>query len=170
MPDQARLNGIMTDLLNDDVYLDFHIPFELNIEAASSQLARWLTEEESASAFSVVGVFSCSTNTNLLQNALDPSLGRDLRLFVHLTTHLYTTGMQGGYQQYTDHEIRSVRDCVGKRLLSALDPLLRPSEIEAAEDKLAKLRSLFLLLLGTIVGMRYTCSEVRIIDMRPGMF
>jgi len=166
MPEQARVDSIMTDLLNDDVYLDFHIPFELNVEAASSQLARWLTEEESASAFSVVGVFSCSTNTNLLQNALDPNLGRDLRLFVHLTTHLYTTGMQGGYQQYTDQEIRSVRDCVGNRLLMALDPLLRPTEIEAAEDKLAKLRSLFLLLLGTIVGMRYTCSEVRLCNLR----
>jgi hypothetical protein len=106
MPDQGRIDNIMNDLLNDDVYLDFHIPFELNVEAASSQLARWLSDDEAASAFSVVGVFSCSTNTNLLQNALDPSLGRDLRLFVHLTTHLYTTGMQGGYQQYTDQEIR----------------------------------------------------------------
>jgi hypothetical protein len=157
---QVRIDNIMKDLLNDDVYLDFHIPFELNVEAASSQLARWLSDDEAASAFSVVGVFSCSTNTNLLQNALDPNLGRDLRLFVHLTTHLYTTGMQGGYQQYTDQEIRDVRDCVGNRLLMALDPLLRPSEIEASENKLAKLRSLFLLLLGTIVGMRYTCSEV----------
>lgn len=96
----------------------------------------------------------------MLQNALDPSLAKHLRLFVHLTTHLYTTGIQGGYEQYTDEEIRSVRDCVGDRLLRALDPLVRPSEIEASEDKLAKLRSLFLLLLGTVVGMRYTCSDV----------
>jgi hypothetical protein len=161
MPAPARIDSITADLLNDDVYLDFHIPFELNVEAASSQLARWLTDEESASAFSVVGVFSCSTNTSLLQNALDPRLGRDLRLFVHLTTHLYTTGMQGGYQHYSEEEIRSVRDNVGHRLLMALDPLLRPSEIEATQDKIAKLRALFLLLLGTIVGMRYTCSEVR---------
>ena len=96
-----------------------------------------------------------------MQNALDPSLLRHLRLFVHLTTHLYTTGMQGGYEDYTDEEIRSVRDCVGDRLLKALDPLVRPADIEASMDKLAKLRSLFLLLLGTIVGMRYTCSDVR---------
>lgn len=150
----------MNDLLNDDVYLDFHIPFALNVEAASSHLAKWLSEDDSPSTFSVVGVFSCSSNTNLLQNALDPNLARDLRLFVHLTTHLYTTGMQGGYQEYTDEEVQSVRDCVGNRLLLALDPLVRPSEIEASEDKLGKLRSLFLLLLGTIVGMRYTCSEV----------
>ena len=68
--------------------------------------------------------------------------------------------MQGGYEDYTDEEIRSVRDCVGDRLLRALDPLVRPAEIEASEDKLAKLRSLFMLLLGTVVGMRYTCSDV----------
>ncbi|KAJ4357879.1 uncharacterized protein N0V89_002456 [Didymosphaeria variabile] len=73
-----------------------------------------------------------------------------LRLFVHLTTHLYTTGMQAGYDVYTDEEIRSVRDCVGDRLLRALDPLVRPTEIEASEDKLSKLRSVFLLLLGTV--------------------
>lgn len=152
----------MDDLLNDDVHLDFHIPFSLNVDAASSHLAQWLSDDDAPATFSVVGVFSCSSNTNMLQNALDPSLGRDLRLFVHLTTHLYTTGMQGGYQDYTDEEIHSVRDCVGNRLLKALDPLLRPSEIEASQDKLAKLRSLFLLLLGTIVGMRYTFPEVSV--------
>lgn len=140
--------------------MDFHIPFALNVEAASAHLASWLSDDHAQSSFSVVGVFSCSTNTSLLQNALDPNLGRDLRLFVHLTTHLYTTGMQGGYQQYSDEEIRSVRDCVGNRLLLALDPLLRPSELEASEDKLGKLKSLFLLLLGTTVGMRYTCPDV----------
>ncbi|KAF1955603.1 hypothetical protein CC80DRAFT_505477 [Byssothecium circinans] len=160
VPNQARINSIMTDLLNDDVHLDFHIPFALNVEAASSHLSRWLSDDDSPSTFSVVGVFSCSSNTNLLQNSLDPSLARDLRLFVHLTTHLYTTGMQGGYQEYTDGEIQSVRDCVGNRLLTSLESLLRPSEIEASEDKLGKLRSLFLLILGTVVGMRYTCPEV----------
>jgi hypothetical protein len=70
--------------------------------------------------------------------------------------------MQGGYDDYTEEEIRSVRDCVGNRLLKALDPLVRPADIEASENKLAKLRSLFLLLLGTIVGMRYTCSDVSV--------
>ncbi|KAF2872673.1 hypothetical protein BDV95DRAFT_393082 [Massariosphaeria phaeospora] len=158
--DQARISNIMEDLLQDDVSLDFHIPFALNVEAASSHLASWLSDDYAPPTFSVVGIFSCSTNTNLLENALDPSLGRDLRLFVHLTTHLYTTGMQGGYQEYTHEEIRSVRDCVGNRLFRTLDPLLRPSEIEASEDKLSKLRSLFLLLLGITVGMRYTLGDV----------
>ncbi|KAF2636031.1 hypothetical protein P280DRAFT_553362 [Massarina eburnea CBS 473.64] len=160
LPHQSRINSIMADLLNDDVHLDFHIPFALNVEAASSHLSKWLSEDDSPSTLSVVGVFACSSNTNLLQNALDPGLARDLRLFVHLTTHLYTTGMQGGYQEYTDEEIQSVRDCVGNRLLMALDPLLRPCEIEASKDKLGKLRSLFLLILGTVVGLRYTCPEV----------
>lgn len=140
--------------------LDFHIPFALNVDAASAHLASWLCDDYAPGTFSVVGVFSCGTNTSLLQNALDPSLGRDLRLFVHLTTHLYTTGMQGGYHQYTDLEIQSVRDVVGNRLLSALDPLLRPTELEGSEDKLGKLKSLFLLLLGVTVGMRYTCPDV----------
>lgn len=160
MLNRNRIQTIIADLLHDDVYLDFHIPFALNGEEASSHLSKWLWEEDSPSTFSLVGVFSCSSNTNMLQNALDPSLTRDLRLFVHLTTHLYTTGMQGGYNDYTDLEIQSVRDCVGNRLLTALDPLLRPSEIEASEDKLGRLRSLFLLLLGTVVGMRYICPEV----------
>ncbi|KAF2662215.1 hypothetical protein K491DRAFT_753337 [Lophiostoma macrostomum CBS 122681] len=160
MPDQIRVNQILDDLLDDDVYLDFHLPWDLNVDAASALLASWLSDDHSPSTFSVVGVFSCSTNTNLLKNSLDPALARDLRLFVHLTTHLYTTGMQGGYQEYTDDEIRSVRDCVGNRLLQALDPLLRPTELEGTEDKLAKLKSLFLLLLGTTVGMRYTCPDL----------
>lgn len=159
----SRIETILTDLLDDDVYLDFHIPFALNVEAASAHLASWLSDDRAPSSFSVVGVFSCSTNTNLLENALSPNLGKDLRLFVHLTTHLYTTGMQGGYQQYRDEEIQIVRDCVGRRLLLALDPLVRPTELEAAEDKLGKLKSLFLLLLGTVVGMRYTCQDVRLV-------
>jgi hypothetical protein len=150
----------MMDLLNDDVHLDFHVPFALNVEAASSHLSRWLSDDDSPSTFSVVGVFSYSSNTNLLQNSLDPGLARDLRLFVHLTTQLYTTGMQGGCSEYTDEEVKSVRDTVGNRLLTALDRLLRPSEIEASGDKMGKLRSLFLLILGTVVGMRYTCPEV----------
>ncbi|KAF2787706.1 hypothetical protein K505DRAFT_123005 [Melanomma pulvis-pyrius CBS 109.77] len=160
VPDQGRIEYIIGDLLDDDVHLDFHIPFALNVEAASSHLASWLSDDHSESNFSVVGVFSCSTNTSLLENALDPNLGKDLRLFVHLTTHLYTTGMQGGYQEYSDEEICSVRDFVGNRLLLAFDALLRPSELEVSEDKLSKLRSLFLLILGTTVGMRYTCPEV----------
>ncbi|KAK7181534.1 hypothetical protein PSPO01_12424 [Paraphaeosphaeria sporulosa] len=157
---QHRIDSIIDHLSIDDVYLDFHIPFALNVDAASSHLARWLAEDDASPSLSVIGVFSCSSNTNLLHNALDPNLARYLRLFVHLTTRLYTTGMQGGYEHCTDEEIRSVRDCVGDRLLRALDPLVRPNEIEASEDKLVKLRSLFLLLLGTVVGMRYTCSDV----------
>jgi hypothetical protein len=159
------MDAILSDLLEDDVSLDFHIPFALNVEAASAHLASSLCDDSAAPTFSVVGVFSCSTNTSLLQNALDTSLGKDLRLFVHLTTRLYTTGMQGGYQQYTDEEIQNVRDCVGNRLLLALDPLLRPSELEASEDKLSRLKSLFLLLLGTTVGMRYTCLNVSLSHM-----
>jgi hypothetical protein len=165
MLDQGRIEYIVNDLRDDDVHLDFHIPFALNVEAASSQLASWLSDDRAESNFSVVGVFSCSTNTSLLQNALDPNLAKDLRLFVHLTTHLYTTGMRGSYQEYTDEEIRSVRDYMGNRLLLAFDTLLRPSELEATEDKLSKLKSLFLLILGTTVGMRYTCPEVGTLDL-----
>ncbi|KAF1975937.1 hypothetical protein BU23DRAFT_566147 [Bimuria novae-zelandiae CBS 107.79] len=157
---RPRIDAIIDNLSSKDVYLDFHIPFALNVEAASSHLTRWLSEDDPSSAYSVFGIFSCSSNADLLQNSLDPGLARYLRLFVHLTTHLYTTGMQGGYEDYTDEEIRSVRDCVGDKLLKAIDPLVRPADIEASEDKLAKLRSLFLMLLGTIVGMRYTCSDV----------
>ncbi|KAF2732442.1 hypothetical protein EJ04DRAFT_578393 [Polyplosphaeria fusca] len=160
LSDSSRIEGALSDLLKDDVYLDFHIPFELNVEAASTHLASWLSEDSGSTTFSVVGVFSCSTNTNLLVNALDPSLGRDLRLFVYLTTHLYTTDYQEGYLSYTSEEIQSVRDCVAKRLLQALDPLVRPSELEASENKIGKLRALFLLLLGMMVGMRYTCPEI----------
>jgi hypothetical protein len=159
-PNQTIIHQILNDPMDDCVYLDFHIPFALNAEAASSQLAQWLSGDGNSSALSVVGVFSCTTHTNLMENSLDPKLGRDLRLFVSLTIQLYTTGMQGDYQQYTEQEIQSVRDYVGNRLLSALDPLLRPSEIEASQQKLSKLRSIFLLLLGTIVGLRYTCPEV----------
>jgi hypothetical protein len=162
--DQGRIDHIINDLHDDDVQLDFHIPFALNVEAASSQLASWLSDDRAESKLSVVGVFSCSTDTSLLQNSLDPNLTKDLRLFVHLTTHLYTTGMQGGYQEYTDEEIRSVRDFVGNRLLLAFDTLLRPSELEATENKLSKLKSLFLLILGTTVGMRYTYPEVSVLD------
>jgi hypothetical protein len=156
------MDSIIDHLSNEDVYLDFHIPFALNTDAASSHITRWLSEGDVSPSYSVFGIFSCSSNADLLQNALDPRLARYLRLFVHLTTHLYTTGMQGGYDDYTEEEIRSVRDCVGNRLLKALDPLVRPADIEASENKLAKLRSLFLLLLGTIVGMRYTCSDVSV--------
>lgn len=159
---QSRIDSIIHHLSNEDVYLDFHIPFALNADAASSHITRWLSEEDVSPSYSVFGIFSCSSNADLLQNALEPSLARHMRLFVHLTTHLYTTGMQGGYDNYTEEEIRSVRDCVGDRLLKALEPLVRPADIEASENKLAKLRSLFLLLLGTIVGMRYTCSDVSV--------
>ncbi|KAF2466958.1 uncharacterized protein BDR25DRAFT_395489 [Lindgomyces ingoldianus] len=159
-PDQKHIEWIMEDLLDDDVSLDFHIPFALNVEAASAHLASWLSDDDAPSTFSVVGVFSCSTNTNLLEHELDPNLGKDLRLFVHLTTHLYTTDMQGGYREYSDEEIQSVRDFVGQRLLLALDTLLRPSELEATGEKLGKLKALFLLILGTTVGMRYTCPEI----------
>ncbi|KAF2117854.1 hypothetical protein BDV96DRAFT_644191 [Lophiotrema nucula] len=157
--DQGRVDAVMADLLGDDVYLDFHIPFALNVEAASTHLASWLSDDGGPSTFSVVGIYSCSTNTNLLQNALDPSLGRDLPLFVHLTTHLFTTGVRGGYQKYTDLEILSVRNWVGRRLLLSLDSLLRPSELEAPGDKLGRLKALFLLLLGTTVGMKYTVVD-----------
>ncbi|PVI06851.1 hypothetical protein DM02DRAFT_609239 [Periconia macrospinosa] len=158
--DQSRIQTVVADLLNDDVYLDFHIPFALNADEASSHFSKWLTEEDSPSTFSLVGVFSCSSNTNMIQNALDPSLTRDLRLFVHLSTHLYTTGMQGAQHGFTEGEIQTIRDCVGNRLLTALDPLLRTSELEAPVNKLGRLRSLFLVILGTIVGMRYICPEV----------
>ncbi|CAI6338732.1 unnamed protein product [Periconia digitata] len=166
--DQNRFQTILTDLSNSDVYLDLHIPFALNADGASSHLSQWLSGEGSTTTFSLVGVFSCSSNTKLLQNALDPSLARDLRLFVHLTTHLHTTGMQGGYHEYTEEDIQIVRDCIGNRLLTALDPLLRPLEIEASEDRLGRLRSLFLLLLGTVVGVRYTCPEASEANFAPG--
>jgi hypothetical protein len=131
LPDALRIEDIMPTLLSDDVHLDFHIPFELNVDAASAHLACWLSEDSGTSTFSVVGVFSCSTNANLLEYALDPGLGRDLRLFVFLTTYLYTTDGQENMRNYTSGEIKTIRDCVGKRLLHALDPLVRPSELEA---------------------------------------
>ena len=160
MSNESRIQYIINDLLDNDVQLDFHIPFALNADAASSHLASWLSDGHSKSTFSVVGVFLCSTNTDLLENALELNLCKDLRLFVHLTTHLYTTGMQSGYQEYSDEEICSVRDFVGNRLLIAFDALLRPAELEASPEKLSKLKSLFLLILGTTVGMRYICPEV----------
>ena len=93
------------NIIDFTVYSNPHIPFSLNVEAASAHLASWLSDDCGDSTFSVVGVFSCSTNTNLLENALDPALGKDLRLFVHLTTRLYNTGMRAGHQKYSDQEM-----------------------------------------------------------------
>lgn len=61
---------------------------------------------------------------------------------------------------YTDAKIEAVCDHVASRLLLSLDPLLRHAELEASVEKIGRLKPLFLLLLGTTVGIRYACPKV----------
>ena len=46
------------ELMDDDVHLDFSIPFEWNIDDASKRIALWLTGDSQSPAFSIVGLLS----------------------------------------------------------------------------------------------------------------
>jgi len=65
-----------------------------------------------------------------------------------------------GYRNYSVDETRSVRGYAGTQVLFALDSLLKPLRLEASDKKLEKMKTIFLILLGTVVAAKYTPAEV----------
>ena len=68
--------------------------------------------------------------------------------------------MVAGYRNYSVNETRSVRDYAGTQVLFALDSLLKPLRLEASDKKIEKMKTLFLILLGTVLATKYTPVEV----------
>ena len=147
-------------LMDDDVHLDFSIPFEWNIDDASKGIALWLTDDSQPPAFSIVGLLSSARFHEMLSQAVDPRLSGHFRVLIHLASLLHTTGMVAGYRNYSVDETRSVRDYAGTQVLFALDSLLKPLRLEASDKKLEKMKTIFLILLGTVVAAKYTPVEV----------
>ena len=61
-------------LMDDDVHLDFGIPFEWNINDASKRIALWLTDDSQSPAFSIVGLLSSARFYEMLGQAVEPHL------------------------------------------------------------------------------------------------
>jgi hypothetical protein len=110
-------------LMDDDVYLDFGIPFEWNIDDASGRIALWLTDDSQSPAFSIAGLLSSARFHKMLSQAVEPHLSGYFRVLIHLASLLHTTGMAAGYRNYSVDETRSVRDYAGTQVLFALDSL-----------------------------------------------
>ena len=147
-------------LMDDDVHLDFDIPFEWNIDDASKRIALWLTDDSQTPAFSIVGLLSSARFHEMLGQAVEPHLSGHFRVLIHLASLLHATGMVAGYRNYSVDEACSVRDYAGTQVLFALDSLLKPLRLEASDKKLEKKKTIFLILLGTVVAAKYTPVEV----------
>jgi hypothetical protein len=147
-------------LMDDDVHLDFGIPFEWNINDASKRIALWLTEDSQSPTFSIVGLLYSARFHKMLGQAVEPHLSGQFRVLIHLASLLHATRMVAGYRNYSVDETRSVRDYADAQVLFAPDSLLKPLCLEASDKKLEKIKTIFLILLGTVTAAKYTPAEV----------
>jgi len=53
-----------------------------------------------------------------------------------------------------------IRDYVGDSTLGMMESLVKPAQLEASPQKYEKLKAVFLLILGTLVAVRYTSLDV----------
>lgn len=60
--------------MDDNVHLDFGIPFEWNIDDASKRISLWLTDDSRSPAFSIVGLLSSARFHEALGQAVEPYL------------------------------------------------------------------------------------------------
>jgi hypothetical protein len=126
LPDPARLRGLMAELGNESIKLDFPLPFDMNIDESSTYLARWLTDDSTHSKISLIGLFSTSEISNLIHEAVGEPLGESLRLMVHLTTQILVNFRNIEYRGTSLGDLRMLRDHAGHEILSALDQRLKP--------------------------------------------
>jgi len=70
--------------MDDDVHLDFGIPFEWNIDGASKRIALWLTDDSQSPAFSIVGLLSSARFHEMLGQAVELHLSGQFRVLIHL--------------------------------------------------------------------------------------
>jgi len=158
MLSSALVEPLIQNVDGTNVCLDFQIPFELNIDMASKHIGQWLTNDFNSSDFSVVGIFSSVEFTALLCRYVDPTLSRNLRLLVYLTTYLFVVDDPLPSTDVMRANMITLRDHVGNSVLGMVESLLKPAHLEASNSE--KLQAVFLLILGTIVAVRYTLLDV----------
>ncbi|KAH7394831.1 hypothetical protein BKA66DRAFT_285839 [Pyrenochaeta sp. MPI-SDFR-AT-0127] len=164
--DPARLRGLMAQLGNESINLDFQFPFEMNIDESSAYLARWLIDYSAHSKISLIGLLSTSEFSNLINDAVGEPLGESLRLMVHLTTQISGSSENTEYRGTPLGDIRMMRDHAGCQILSTLDERLKPQQLEISPNKLTNLKGLFLLVLGTAVATRYAFTNTPANDIQ----
>lgn len=157
---------ILEGLQCHDVHLDFKVPFAMNIKETAESLASWLTDDSSASSFSIVGLLSSSGFTKVLNQAFSEQISQDVRLLVQLTSHLFTDGIHAKFGNHTVKEIELVRDYVGRRVLVAANAFLAPQKLKVIRKEPRMLRGAFLLAFSIAVALGYTIGAVRSVGTR----
>ena len=156
-PSQSKFAGFSEarhNLLAEPTQLHFRGLIQWNIEALSQVFTEWLTMDEVHSpATSKVGMLSSVECQEILQQNLSEHICSDLRLLVKLSSLLYSC-RHFSHPHYSHEQMTITRRIVGARLLKSLEIALKTEAL--AQASRAQLLSLFIVLSGAIIAVKYT--------------
>ena len=150
----AEFSGAHNTLLAEPTQLLFRGLIQWNIEALSQDFTEWLTMDEAhPPATSKVGMLSSVECQEILQQNLSEHICTNLRLLVKTSSLLYNCG-DLPHPHYSYEQITIMRQTVGANLLKSLEIALKNEAL--AQASRAQLLSLFIVLSGAIIAVRYT--------------
>jgi len=91
---------------------------------------------------------------------LDHQLARDVRVLVHLTSHLFIGEKLAMFGNLGAEDIELVRDYVGNRVMTAFSKGLKPQHLKKMVSEADKPHIFFLLAFGVAVALGYNIGTV----------
>ena len=151
----VRIMRNSSSLIAKDPVLACDVKFQWDIDAISSDFVRWLSIRSNAPRYaSRVEILSSFRLVQLLTDTLPGSLVRSFRLFVEVSSVLYSTDYKYHHNGIRISDLVLIRSFTGARVLHDLDKMLQESLL--VKGGLLKLKALFVLLFGTILAVGYS--------------
>jgi hypothetical protein len=141
----------------EDVTLNFDIPFEWNLASFSQEVGKWLCGDDTTRNFSLVGLFSSNRFRSIVAPHITPQLRNSFKSLIYFGSFLYMYDIS----KQDDKRFRVIRDMAGREVLQSLDLELKSFRINvSSEDESAKWQALFLIIMGTILAINYISDKV----------
>ena len=143
-------------LAQDRTELRFKEVVHWDVDALCTDFATWMTADTTQPvATSRVGLLSSMQCQKLLFGYLNDDLCKYLPLLVRTSSLLYNR-QDSPHPCYTYEQLSSARSLLGNELLINLETALKP--IALSKKSKQQLEALFLVVLGTIIAVVYTCN------------
>ena len=146
-------------LLEEHMELRFDELVAWNIDALTTDFATWIaTNSINPAATSRVGILSSMECQMLMHQYLEEDICTNLRLLVKTSSLLYTC-KDSPHPYISSNQLHLIRSSVGAKTLKTLEHALKTTALAKASKE--KLKSLFLILFGSIIAVAYTTTATK---------
>lgn len=138
------------------------IPFAMDLESATKHIANWLVDGTNHLSFSLGHFLRSRELGHMLHGTLGADTGNQLRTMIFITNNItFREDLAADYRDHSLEELDKVRSYMGNAVLTSIDTMLRPVNLETSRRRPQVLHSLFLILFSFSVTARYSYLEVK---------